>query len=71
MTGTAPDQKRMEHVWRLLSYAVKRIVESDEDGLVPFLPVSGEVPLLDRVHAELGRLFPARDVNEVEVEIAN
>ena len=61
----------MEHVWRLLSYAVKRVVEADEDGIVPFLDVAGEVPLLDRVHGELGKLFPGRDVNEVEVEIVN
>ena len=71
MEGKTPDQKRMDHVWRLLSYAVKRVVEADEDGLVPFLHVSGEAPLLDRVNAELGKLFPTRDVNEVEVEIVN
>lgn len=71
MEGKTSDQKRMEHVWRLLSFAVKRVVEADDDGLVPLLPVSGETPLLDRVHAELAKLFPARDVNEVEVEIVN
>lgn len=71
MAGKSKDQKRMEHVWRLLSYAVKRVVEADEDGIVPFLPVSGEIPLLDRVHAELATCFPERDVNEVEVEILN
>jgi hypothetical protein len=71
MEGKAPDQKRMEHAWRLLSYAVKQTAEADKDGLVPFLHVSGEAPLLDRVRAELGKLFPGRDVNEVEVEIVN
>jgi len=71
MEGKTPDQKRQEHVWRLLSYAVKRVVESDEDGVVPFLHVSGGASVLDRMHAELGKLFPARDVNEVEVEIVN
>lgn len=65
-----PDQKRMDHVWRLLSYAVTRVMEADEDGLVPFLHVLGEPPLLDRVHAELGSC-PRRDVNEVEVELVN
>jgi hypothetical protein len=65
------EQKRLEHIYRLLSYAVKRVVAADEDGLVPFLHVSGEVPLVDRVRTELGRLFPRRDVNEVEVEIVN
>lgn len=71
MEGKDTGQKRLEHVWRLLSYAVKRVVEADEDGLVPLLPVAGEAPLLDRVHAELAKLFPTRDVNGVEVEIVN
>ena len=65
------EQKRMEHVWRLLSYAVKRVVEADADGLVPFAPLSGETSLLDRVHEELAELFPEQDVNQVEIEIAN
>ena len=65
------EQKRMEHVWRLLSYAVKRVVEADADGVVPFAPLSGETSLLDRVHQELATLFPAQNVNQVEVEIAN
>ena len=65
------EQKRMEHVWRLLSYVVKRVVEADEDGIVPFAPLSGEKSLLDRVHQELALLFPEQDVNQVEVEITN
>ena len=65
------EQKRMEHAWRLLSYAVKRVVEADADGVVPFAPLSGETSLLDRVHQELAALFPAQNVNQVEVEIAN
>ncbi len=65
------EQKRMEHVWRLLSYAAKRVVEADEDGIVPFAPLSGETSLLDRVHQELAQLFPEQDVNQVEVEITN
>jgi hypothetical protein len=71
LEGKSLDQKRMEHVWRLLSYAVKRVVDADQDGVLPFANISGEPPLLDRVHAELGKLFPGRDVNEVEVEIVN
>ena len=35
MAGKTDEQKRMEHVWRLLSYAVKRVVEADGDGIVP------------------------------------
>lgn len=71
MERKTAEQKRMEHVWRLLSYAVKRVVEADADGLVPFAPLSGEAGLLDRVHEELAALFPEQDVNQVEVEIAN
>lgn len=71
MEGKSDEQKRMEHVWRLLSYTVKRIVEADGDGIVPFAPLSGETSLLDRVHAELAALFPEQDVHRVEVEIAN
>lgn len=61
----------MEHVSRLLSYAVKRVVEADEDGVVPFAPLSGETSLLDRVHRELAGLFSEQDVNRLEVEIVN
>ena len=71
MEGKSDEQKRMEHVWRLLSYAVKRVVEADGDGIVPFTPLSGEASLLDRVHVELAALFPEQDVSRVEVEIAN
>jgi hypothetical protein len=71
MEGKNVEQKRMEHVWRLLSYVVKRVVEADADGIVPFMTVAGEVALLDRMHQELAVLFPDRDVNQVEVEITN
>ena len=71
MERRTAEQKRMEHVWRLLSYAVKRVVEADDDGVVPFAPMAGETSLLDRVHQALAVLFPAQDVNQVEVEIAN
>jgi len=65
------EQKRMEHVWRLLSYVAKSVVEADEDGIVPFSPLSGETSLLYRVQQELARLFPEQDINQVEVEITN
>ncbi|MGH8070291.1 MAG: hypothetical protein ACRERE_34650 [Candidatus Entotheonellia bacterium] len=71
MEGKTVEQKRMEHVWRLLSYVVKRVVEADEDGIVPFMAVSGEMTLLERVHQELAVLFPNHDVNQIEVEITN
>ena len=71
MKRKTAEQKRMEHVWRLLSYVVKRVVEADADGLVPFAPLSRGASLLDRVHEELAAVFPQQDVNQVEIEIAN
>ena len=71
MEGKTPEQKRMEHVFRLLSHVVKRVVEADEDGIVPIMRVAGETSLADRVHRELEALFPTLDVGHVEAEIAN
>ena len=71
MEGKTADQKRMEHVWRLLSYVVKRVIDADEDGIVPFMAVSGETALIDRVSSELAALFPEQDINRVEVDLTN
>ena len=71
MKRRTAEQKRMEHVWRLLSYVVKGVVEADADGIVPFQPLSGETSLIDRVHEVLAALFPEQDVNQVEIEISN
>ena len=71
MEGRSVEQKRMEHVFRLLSYAVKRVAEADEDGIIPFSSAAGESSLLDRVHRELQALFPKQDIGRIEVEIAN
>jgi hypothetical protein len=64
-------QKRMEHVWRLLSYAVKRVVEADGDGIVPLQAVAGEPALIDRLRIELHQLFPQQDPNALEVALTN
>lgn len=64
-------QKRMEHVWRLLSYAVKRVLEADDDGIVPFQAVAGEPALIDRLRIELHQLFPQQDPNALEVALTN
>ena len=71
MEGKTPQQKRMEHVFRLLSYVVKRVVEADEDGIVPLATFAGDASLSDRVHSELESMFPALDIGHVEAEIAN
>jgi hypothetical protein len=61
----------MEHVWRLISHAVKRVVEADQDGIVPFQAVAGEPALIDRVRSELHQLFPQQDPNALEVALTN
>jgi hypothetical protein len=71
MEGKTVEQKRMEHVWRLLSFAVKRIVEGDDDGIVPFSQATGETRLVDRVRQELVAFFPGRDESQLDVEIVN
>lgn len=71
LEDTSPEQKRMEHVWRLLSFAVKLVVDGDDDGIVPFNRSTGETPLAERVRAELSALFPGRDESQLEVEIVN
>ena len=71
MEGKTIEQKRMEHVWRLLSYVVKRMVESDEDGIIPLTAINGEQSLIDLVRKALAELFPGHDINRIEVEIAN
>jgi len=71
MEGKSVAQKRLEHVFRLLSYVVKRVVAADEDGIVPLMPAAGDSSLLERVHQELQVLFPQQDIGQIEVEIAN
>jgi hypothetical protein len=65
------DQKRREHVDRLLCYLVKRIVEADEDGLVCFESVAHEPPLLARLRKELSDCFPQQDPSTLETEVVN
>lgn len=71
MEGKTAEQKRMEHVFRLLSYAVKRVIETDEDGIVPFSPTLAEPSLLDRVISQLHTFFPEQDPGRVEADLAN
>ena len=71
MEGKSTDQKRMEHVWRLLSYTVKCVVEEDNDGLVSLQSVAQESPLLERVRAKLASFYPEQDPHTLEIEIVN
>lgn len=71
MESKSTEQKRMEHVFRLLSYLVKRVLSTDDDGIVPFEEQGDGVPLIDRVRAELKTVFAIDDSSTLEVEIAN
>ena len=71
MEGKTSDQKRMEHVCRLLSYTVKCVVEEDDDGLVSLQSVAQERPLLERVRAKLVSFFPEQDPHALEIELVN
>jgi len=71
MEGKDREQKRREHVDRLLLHLVKRVIEADEDGLVCFEPVAHEKPLLERLRKELHACFPQQDPTALETEVHN
>jgi hypothetical protein len=71
MEGHDADQKRREHVDRLLCFLVKGVVEADNDGLVSLQRVAQEPPLLDRVRHELAAAFPRQDPTSLETELVN
>ena len=71
MEGKSTEQKRMEHVFRLLSYTVKCVLEEDDDGLVSLQSVAQERPLLERVRSKLATFFPEQDPHSLEIEVVN
>ena len=71
MEGKDHDQKRREHVDRLLTYLVKQILTEDEDHLVCLQRVAHEPPLLERLREKLSACFPAQDPSSVETEVIN
>ena len=71
MEGRTVEQKRMEHVFRLLSYAVKCVVEQDNDGLVALDPVAQERPLLERIRAKVASFFRQQDPHTLEIKVVN
>ncbi len=71
MEGKSTDQKRLEHVVRLLSFCVKRIVERDDDGIVPLVVCNNQPKLDERVLGELGMLVGADRAHRLEGEIAS
>jgi hypothetical protein len=71
MEGKTAEQRRMEHVCRLLTYAAKCVIEEDDDGLVSLQSVAQEQSLLERVRAKLASFFPDQDSHTLEIEIVN
>lgn len=71
MAGKSREEKRLEHVERLLSYFVKTIVEEDPDGIVPLVQCGDEPTMLQRVREKLDETFGADRGHEIEVEISN
>lgn len=71
MEGTSGAQKRMEHVFRLLSFLAKRVVASDPDGIVPFETLGDDTSLIERIRAELRDAFGVDDSSHIETEITN
>ncbi len=71
MEGKDADQKRREHVDRLLTYLVKQILEEDEDHLVCLQRVAHEPPLIERLREKLAACFPQQDPSALETEVVN
>lgn len=71
MEGKTREQKRLEHVYRLLSYALQQVLAADEDGIIPFQAVAGETPLIDRLLRQLASYFTGEDSSRLEIAIAN
>src|SRR5262249_34497781 len=71
MEGKSAEQKRMEHVWRLLSFCAKRVVEQDDDRIVPLVKCSNESALEERVLAQLGGIVGTGRRPEAECEVAS
>lgn len=71
MEGKSHEQKRMEHVFRLLSFVTKRVVASDPDGIIPFETLGDDTSLIERIRAELRSAFGVDDSSHIETEITN
>ena len=71
LEGKDRDQKRREHVDRLLTYLVKQILTEDEDHLVCLQRVAHEPPLLERLREKLSTCFPEQDPSSLETEVVN
>jgi len=71
MEGKTVEQRRMEHVWRLLSFCAKRLIDGDDDGIVPLFRISNEAVFEERVLAQLGKIVGTERLHEFEGEVAS
>jgi hypothetical protein len=71
MEGKDTAQKRREHVDRLLCYLVKRVVDTENDGIVCLQRVAHRTPLIERVRRELAGCFPSQEPSALEIEVVN
>ncbi len=58
------------HVKRLISFYIKRIVDSDTDGIVP-LGQGSSNSLYNRIHECLKDDFGEKNVNQIEIELSS
>jgi hypothetical protein len=59
-----------DEVMRLLSYAVRVVVENDDDGIVPILQVGDELTLAQRVKSQIGEWFGTDQIDAKWAEAA-
>lgn len=71
MKEKTADQKRMEHVVRLIAFCVRRILVDDDDGTVPLVPCNNEPALDERVLSELGKIVGPERIHTLEGEISS
>ena len=59
MEGKSDQEKRREHVRRLLSYFILQALKADQDGILPLVEGTGELTLLERLRQRLEAAFGA------------
>lgn len=66
MEGKAKDEKRREHVRRLLSYFVLQAIEKDDDGILPFFQGTGHATVLEQLRQQMEMEFGAEAAFQLE-----
>lgn len=69
MAGKSDDEKRREHVRRLVSWCVLNALKEKRDGILPVTPVAGEVSAVDAVRRGLEAEFGEAAAFRLESDI--